>query len=369
MLRNLTLILLLFCTSGECLSSCQPSSTNIEQLLSDRFEHKPRSRRGTLPSPTLWTNFPDPGNLGLHCYKFGLSEKNGIVYTCKAGHIDIYHVRDAADWTAFLSAKIFKHLSNNDTKFSFRFKEGSICHIQLTYPQQWENLSAKDKKCIVYNISIKSGQYLAYNAKIWHEILTWYGYRSTGLYSEFPSAFSWEDIFSNLLGSYIGVEAFEDSAHEYDDAVTLAINNELASLDVQSSEIAINAAKKMKGVWFSDGLLGRANIKKRNFDIGIDDNIVTPLIVPDICQCANDSQIQSYPVPTLDFLLKYGFSMKFEIEPKEWEKGKILRIVYPNGKTKNKCIEPARDFAVIMSRIIEEAGEKHNFHIAHLSTN
>jgi hypothetical protein len=367
MYRLLILALSFFLIADRCLSSCQPGPTDqAKQLLSEQFNHEPHARRGTLPSPTTWTNFLDPGHLGLHCYKPNLPEENGIVYTCKAGHIDIYHVREAADWTAFLAAITFKHLNNGDAEFSFRLKEGSICFVRLTYPQVWENLSPQDREYIAYNMSIELGQYFAYTAGTWHEILTWYGYKSRGIYSEFSSAFSWEDNFSNLLGSYIGVFGLRDTRHGYDEAVTLAMNNELEKLDIQSSEIARRASESMEGLWFSSGLLGHVDMKKRNFDIGINNGFVTPWIVPGICECQG-AQVQPYQVPTLDCLSKYGFSMKFEIEPKEWEKGRILSIIYPDKETRGKCIEPAKDFAAIMSHIMQEAEKEHGLHVAHLS--
>jgi hypothetical protein len=367
MYRLLILVLSFFLIASRCQSFCQADPTNqVKQLLSDQFNHEPHTQRGTLPTPTAWTNFLDAGHLGLHCYKPNPSEKNGLVYTCKAGHIDTYHVREAADWTAFLAAITFKHLNNGDAEFSFRLKEGSICLVRLTYPQVWENLSPEDREYIAYNMSIELGQYFAYTAGTWHEILTWYGYKTGGIYSEFSSAFSWEDNFSNLLGSYIGVLGLRDTEHGYDEAVTLAFNNELEKLDIQSSEIARRASESMKGLWFSRGLLGHVDMKKRNFDIGIDNGFVAPWIVPNICECQG-AQAQPYRVPTLDCLSKYGFLMKFEIEPKEWEKGRILSIIYPDKETRGKCIEPVKDFAAIMSRIMEEAEKEHSLRVAHLS--
>jgi hypothetical protein len=367
--RLLGLVSLFFLTAGSCQPSCHPAATDkVKQLPSDQFEHEPHNQRGTLPAPTIWTNYLDPRHLGVHHYKFSLSEKNGIVYTCKAGHIDIYHVREAADWTAFLAAKTLKHLNNNDSEFSFRLKEGSICFVRLTYPQMWENLSPKDKEHISYDISIGLGQYFAYTSEIWHEIVTWYGYKSGGIYSEFPSAFSWEDNFSNILGSHIGVLGLQDAEHAYDEAVTLALNKELEKLGVQPSEVARRAAESMKGLWYSDKLLGPVIMKKRNFDIGLDNGYVTPSIVPDICECEG-TKAQPYRIPTLDCLSKYGFSMKFEIEPREWEKDRILSIIYPDKKTRGKCIEPAKDFAAIMSRIMQEAEKKYGLYATRSSTN
>jgi hypothetical protein len=72
-------------------------------------------------------------------------------------------------------------------------------------------------------------------------------------------------------------------------------------------------------------------IKKRNFDLGLGDGLVTPTLVPNVPKCPSAEPL-SYPAPKLDVLAKYGFAMKLEIEPHEWESGKILRIIYGDKK-------------------------------------
>ena len=43
-------------------------------------------------------------------------------------------------------------------------------------------------------------EYIAFRLSIWHEIATWYGWSATALFPERASAFSLEDLYSNLLG-------------------------------------------------------------------------------------------------------------------------------------------------------------------------
>src|SRR3989304_5024998 len=91
-------------------------SVSHARFLESRDAQKPpQSELGSYPSPTLKTSFLELKDLGRHGYRNDGSEKSGIVYTCKAGHIDIYHVREAADWTAFLTDKTIEHLEKNDT--------------------------------------------------------------------------------------------------------------------------------------------------------------------------------------------------------------------------------------------------------------
>lgn len=311
---------------------------------------EPRGRIGSYATLTLGTNFVGK-DLGSHGYRFNLLERNGIVYTCKAGHIDITHSRKVADWTAFLASKTFKNLMKNETRFSFKLKEPSLYFVELTYPENWRELPQKEH--IAYDISVKIGQYLAYTTTTWHEILTWFGYKSTGIILEFPSAFSWEDSFSNNFGSYIGALALQDTEHTFDEAVTLALDQELKKLDIQTINIARQAAEKVRGNWFSGDFLF-VNMKKRNLDIGIDDGYVTPTIIPTVCECEG-AKPQPYPVPNLDFLSEYGFSVKLEIEPRVWESKKILGIVYSDGN--GKRIQPKIHFAKIMDFIEKQATE------------
>jgi hypothetical protein len=324
---------------------------------------RPKGRIACYASATLRTNFIDPDNLGPHGYRFNWSEKNGIVYTCRAGHIDIAHVRKNIDWTAHLAAKTLEKLRNDETEFSFKLREPSLYFVQLAYPENWKDLSQADRENIAYDVSIRLGQYFAYTATTWHEILTWYGYKAIGFYPEFPSAFSWEDTFSNLLGIRIGAMALRDAEHGFDEAVTLILDQELEKLGAQPRLTAIRAAQKVRGLWFSTALLFCVDIMGRNFDIGLDDGSITAWIVPSVSGC-EAAEAQTYPVPNLDFLSKYGFSMKLEIEPREWEKGKILKAAYPDRKKRKKRIEPIVHFATIMDHIKAEAAEKYGYDVA-----
>ncbi len=321
----------------------------------------PQARLASYASSTIATNFLSGGYLGQHSYRPNESEKNGIVYTCKAGHIDIAHVRKIIDWTAFLAAKTFDNMMKNKTKFKFKSKTPSLYFVKLDYPEYWKVLPDKQKEKIAYYISARLGQYLAYTESIWHEILTWFGYKCIGFYPEFQSAFSWEDTFSNVLGSHIAVMALQDTEHEFDKAVTLALDRELKRLGIQSSHTAKRAAEQVRGLWFS-GDLFFIDIKKRNLDIGLDDGFITPCIIAYPAECEG-AAAQAYPVPNLAFLTKYGFSVRFEIEPREWEKNRILSIVYPKAKDRRKRLEPVIHFAPIMDYIKKEAVRKYGYDV------
>ena len=214
--------------------------------------------------------------------------------------------------------------------FSFNVSlEASKHTVEFTYPEYWDNLLRKEKERIANEISLQVGPYLAFNATLWHEILTWFGVRFAGLEPDFNSSFSWEDVYSNLLGTQIGAEAISTPVLDYDTAVTQILNRELQELGVQSRSTAIRASKKMKGKWFNGIFL--VDITRKNLDIGLGDGFVTPVLVPGICENAKP---HLRPVPTTDILAEYGFAMKHEIRPKEWAKDKIHRI---NTGKKTDC--------------------------------
>ena len=111
----------------------------------------PRPRIGCLPTSTPGTRFLKPNNLGSHSYGYNkvFSEKNGLVYTCKAGHIDITHLRWNADYTKYLINKTQKTLMKKKKGFSFHLAfELSSHKIKFHYPKNWDRLRKADKKKI-----------------------------------------------------------------------------------------------------------------------------------------------------------------------------------------------------------------------------
>jgi hypothetical protein len=205
-------------------------------------------------------------------------------------------------------------------------------------------MTKKERRRIADELALEMSQYFTFTMTTWHEVLTWFGYKCMAILPEQPSAFSWEDIYSNLVGIRIGAQAIQDEDHSYNKAVTIAIKKELENLGVQPRHTAWAAAEKMRGKWF-DGIV-LVDMKERNFDIGHDDGFVTPTRVPGVCE---DAEAQSYPVPTLDKFNEYGFTMDFEVEPREFESGKILKIIYPNGGPRR--IQPAKHLPVVIDYI------------------
>ena len=327
------------------------------QCVRNGLNARPRIRVGYVPRPQLGTVFLGRQDLGQHGYRPNLSERNGLVYTCKAGHIDIAHVRKAADWTAFLAAKTFHTLIECETDFSYRMYEPSQYFVQLTYPENWDDMSNKDREHIAYRISIDLGQYLAFAGLTWHEIITWFGFKSKGLVPEHASAFTWEDTFSNLFGTHVAVLALQDTQHTFNKAVTLILDRELQKLEVQPGCISRVAAESVRGSWFTRGLFFTV-MKKRNLDLGLDDGFVRPTLIPFISECEG-AEAHSFPIPNLEVFSDYGFSIKFEIEPNIWEGDAILDVAYRGRNRRGNRIEPAIHLASIMDYIRADAVKRY----------
>jgi hypothetical protein len=319
---------------------------------------QPRVRSGFYSTTVSGTPFPDPNNLGDHSYCRNKSEKTGVVYTCNAGHIDIGHVRKTADWTGFLSARTLEQIEKGNSEFRFKLYEPSIYYVTLTYPENWEKYSEDEKESIAKKVSIKLGMYFVYNAGIWHEIMTWFDYKPKMLLSDFASAFAWEDIYSNLLGILLAEKALRSDRSDFCSSIKLYLDQTLRELEVQSREIALLATNKVKGKLYSKKYFFPV-IKKRNLDIGLDDGLITPCPVPGMPICENN-EVKSLAIPDLDSISKYGFAVKLEIEPREWEKNKILKILYPKKKNRKKRLEPNIHFPVIMNHIKSDAINRGN---------
>jgi hypothetical protein len=308
------------------------------------FSGGPKARMGYLPTATFNILFADPNNLGTHTYRAGpSSEEGGIVYTCRGGDIDLDHVRGNADDVRYLIKLIRETLSKSKSGFSFNLTGEMSTHvIGFTYPADWDTQQDKDR--IIDQIAFDTAPYLAFNATAWHEIQTWFGVHFAFIEPEFNSAFSWEDTYSNLIGVRLGVEAMKDTQHDYDEAMTLSLNRQLKELGVQPKAVARAASDKVRGKWYTGNFV--PDMKMRNFDIGLDGS-VTPTLIPDVAAC--DNQPLTLPVPTLDTLKHYGFSMTYQIKPNVLEQGRIFKAAG------SKQIFPEVHFPILIDYMKKEA--------------
>ncbi|WP_240494269.1 DUF4056 domain-containing protein [Pantoea sp. 1.19] len=173
------------------------------------FGYRLRARVGPLPVPLFAIgNVYDPWSLGRHHYRFtawqtlltlsGLNQEvNGIVYTERGGFIDTAHVRDTADNTFWLWSAIL-HAQGAPRTLTLSDELGQrriVLHAMPPLATPTQNAER----------ALRLAAWLAWQLAAWHEIAQWYGFQSVPGYPEEISAFSPEDLYSNLLGARLAL--------------------------------------------------------------------------------------------------------------------------------------------------------------------
>ena len=207
-------------------------------------------------------------DLGPHQYLGSEQEGNGIIYTRNGGFIDMGHLRDQADWTAYLFAHIMKNKENGLAIQRLGY-EGGAKTLTILAP---ENMKAKDV--------MKLAGKIAYDLSVWHEIATWFGASYIPLLPERFSSFSVEDAYSNLLGVHLGIKALQ-SELPYEEAMTKLIYETLEELDaVGSVQETHDAMESVHNIWWTreKSLPSKKILLYRQLDIYPE---VNPLTVPD----------------------------------------------------------------------------------------
>jgi hypothetical protein len=236
-------------------------------------------RRVPIPGYEV-SNVLEVGDLGTHVYNHGAltlqrlrdegglvsDEASGILYTCRGGFIDIAHVRDNADRTLYLAAQIGRLPATGGT--IPLVDEGAVRRI-VVYPLDAELVRTYGIREVV----IQLAEWLDFQASIWHEIATWYRW-STTAFSEQPSAFSPEDLYSNLLGLKIAGEIIRrhaaGSEEEYDRNVTALLADALTKLGPLPREASRFAFEYVDGIWWDSSRRVPDNqlVRHRYLDIG-----------------------------------------------------------------------------------------------------
>lgn len=177
--------------------------------------------------------------IGAHHYLGDASEENGIVYTLRGGFIDMGHLRDQVDWTAFLYTQLTENKTNGKLSLVLG-REGGEKTLNAFISS---NLTDQD-------IILLAGK-IAYDLSVWHEIATWFGASTIPFVPERYSSFSIEDAYSNLLGVTIGIKALQ-SELPYEEAVTQIIDETLKNLDVVSTETETYLAmESVRDIWWT----------------------------------------------------------------------------------------------------------------------
>ena len=127
------------------------------------------------------------------------------------------------------------------------------------------------------------GEWIAFQLGVWHEIATWYGWASVRGFSEKASAFSPEDLYSNLLGiklaRAVGHRRQASSEGLYNAAVTEWIDASLRKLGAVPKDVGRQATAAVDGLWWDSRtrLPDPRLVLRRSFEF---EDPVQPWLVP-----------------------------------------------------------------------------------------
>ena len=310
----------------------------------------PRARWGFTPLE----KYGDPNQLGTHSYNFSGSEGYGVLYTLRGGSVDPDHVRGIADltrWT-YIRAKATIEKGNHSFSVSPAF-EMTTNKIKIEYPDDWDTLAKSEKKRIAHAAALIIAPVVSYNCSIWHEMITWKGTHFMLIEPEHNSAFSWDDLYSNMVGVDLAMQAINDgniSVPDYDRAMTALIDEELERLQVVPRAKAIEIIESVRGTWHN----GKGKLMMRNMDIGYDNGFITPMIVPGYCK---EPPIPR-TIPTFAGLEELGIKVKYTISSVYYENFELKKIA--GTKT---AVEPIKHYPTIMKNIEQEAVDKYGYTI------
>lgn len=276
--------------------------------------------------------------IGIHQYLGNANEKNGIIYTRRGGFIDMGHLRDQADWTAYLYTQIVRNREAGTLSLVLG-REGGEKNLQVAIPSGMSNP----------DLILLAGK-IAYDLSVWHEIATWFGASTIPFVPERYSSFSVEDAYSNLLGVTIGIQALH-SELPYEMAVTTIITETLKSLDAVSNELeTFMAMEAVRDIWWTreKKLPSGKVLLQRQLQVY---NCLRPWLVPgwmDANQEKSELKVPEYSSNgqlltefyELDFRLNYKFP---------------FRKMFPERKERNIT---QNDFDRLLAEIAEELEKK-----------
>jgi hypothetical protein len=240
--------------------------------------------------------------LGQHHYMGSAKEGKGIIYTRKGGFIDLAHLRDQADKTAYFYSLLL-HCRANGIDSVATGIEGAN---EVIFLRDLQTLNDADILQMAARIS--------YDLSVWHEIATWYGVSWVPFVSERFSSFSVEDVYSNLVGVVLGISAVESDL-PFEEAMTVMMKEMLIELGaVESSQETLAAYDLVHSLWWTNAvrLPGNKITLHRHFQAY---PWVFPLLVPNF-ECDDyEPYVLNVPDATTEgYLLSNHYQIRFSVD-------------------------------------------------------
>lgn len=254
-------------------------------------------RLGSLPFPGLFSLYAtvEPEELGVHRYAAWWEEpgrsgetSHAILYTCRAGFVDLSHVRESMDWAKFMHDRVRERLEQpvlfdkpvevvwSDTRF----------RVEVSRPAWLDGLTPDEQEEAVREVSIRFGERAAVVMGAWHELATWYGQETVPGISEKRSAFTWDDSTSHAAAALAAGRALRLPEKNWNLAATQGLREQLAEMGVMSVACETEAVRLVEGLWWADG-----EPLKRDLDTGLDTGFKTPWLVPGLACCEGQTRM------------------------------------------------------------------------------
>lgn len=193
-------------------------------------------------------------------------EHDGIIYTLRGGFIDLAHVRDTADNTLWLFSQIWPRLGQT---YTIRLDDELGQRVIRLWPTPPPTTALAR-----YNLAVSLAAQLAYQLAVWHEVAQWYGFESVPGYSEGVSAFSLEDLYSNLLGARLASDLLNhggaSTLRQYQHRMAQVIPQALAQLEAVSPQQTRFHFDMLDGRWWNSRcrLPDKFLVRQRNYLTG-----------------------------------------------------------------------------------------------------
>jgi Protein of unknown function (DUF4056) len=216
---------------------------------------------GSAHAPIVLGGVMSARGLGRHSYLPDgvLTENNGFLYTRRGGFVDVAHARDNADVAAYLARHLRPLLARGTGRIDLWPKgaDRSVRVVRAVPNEELDRTSAR--------IAVR----VAFDLSIWTELLQYYGFTKIPGAEEVFSAFTPDDLYSNLLGAELGVAAL-DSPLPYDQAMDVALATALARLGAVPQAETRRVLQRLAGAWWKPEYSwpAREIAVARRFDLG-----------------------------------------------------------------------------------------------------